>query len=263
MGRVCLCLLFFASIPLALAGSSKDPAWTEEAKPNQRWGYYSGSPEARWEADGRSMTLLNELRYTDPDGVVWIAPAGSVVDGASIPRSLWSFMGGPFEGKYRNASVLHDVAYDKKDRPWSLCDRMFYDAMRCSGVSAVEAGTMYYALLKFGHHWKAPIKKAKALSKKERAALAKEKQQEEQETEQAEAGTSEQEQPSGEAASAESPSPAPTEPTDQPQQYPKAEPVDRISIEQARDWIRSAEPTAEQIEQRAEREGQPSASPAP
>ena len=33
---------------------------------------------------------------------------------------------------------------------------MFYNAMRCSGVSAVEAGTMYYALRKFGHHWKAP-----------------------------------------------------------------------------------------------------------
>jgi hypothetical protein len=65
-------------------------------------------------------------------------------------------MGGPFEGKYRNASVLHDVSYDQKNRPHEVCDRMFYNAMRCSGVSAVEAGTMYYALRKFGHHWKAP-----------------------------------------------------------------------------------------------------------
>ena len=38
---------------------------------------------------------------------------------------------------------------------------MFYDAMRCSGVSAVEAGTMYYALVRFGRHWKFPIKRAK------------------------------------------------------------------------------------------------------
>jgi hypothetical protein len=79
------------------------------------------------------MTLLNELRYTDPKGVVWIAPAGSEVDGASIPRALWPFFGGPFEGKYRNASVLHDVAYDQKTRPWQQVDRMFYDAMRCGG----------------------------------------------------------------------------------------------------------------------------------
>jgi hypothetical protein len=107
------------------------------------------------------MTLLNELRYTDPKGVVWIAPAGSVIDGASIPRALWSFMGGPFEGKYRNASVLHDVAYDQKARPPAVVDRMFYDAMRCSGVGAVEAKTMYYALLRFGRHWKFSIKKAK------------------------------------------------------------------------------------------------------
>jgi hypothetical protein len=125
------------------------------------WGYYSGAIDTRWDADGRTMTMLNELRYTDPKGVVWIAPAGSVIDGASIPRALWSFMGGPFEGKYRNASVLHDVAYDQKNHPPAEVDRMFYNAMRCSGVGAVEAKTMYYALLRFGRHWKFTVKKAK------------------------------------------------------------------------------------------------------
>src|SRR5207244_3970627 len=114
----------------------------------------SPAPEARGENDGRHMTLLSELRYIDPDGVVWIAPTGSVVDGASIPRVLWSFMGGPFDGKYRNASVLHDVAYDQKTRPWKEADRMFYNAMRCSGVSPTEAKTMYYALYRHGRHWK-------------------------------------------------------------------------------------------------------------
>ncbi|PZR77290.1 MAG: hypothetical protein DLM73_00030 [Chthoniobacterales bacterium] len=120
------------------------------------WGYYSGPIDTRWDADGRTMTLLNELHYTDPKGVVWIAPAGSVIDGASIPRALWSFMGGPFEGRYRNASVLHDVAYDQKSRPPAETDRMFYNAMRCSGVGVVEAKTMYYALFRHGHHWRAP-----------------------------------------------------------------------------------------------------------
>jgi len=38
---------------------------------------------------------------------------------------------------------------------------MFYNAMRCSGVGAVEAKTMYYALLRFGRHWKFSVKKAK------------------------------------------------------------------------------------------------------
>src|SRR5438034_10883931 len=141
---------------LTACASNKKIGWLAGTEQHSKWGYYSGEPVTRWENDGRTMTLLSELRYTDPEGVVWIAPAGSVVDGASIPRSLWSLMGGPFEGKYRNASVLHDVAYDQKNRPHEVCDRMFYHAMRCSGVSAVEAGTMYYALRRFGRHWKAP-----------------------------------------------------------------------------------------------------------
>jgi len=149
-------VILAAAFVVGCAGD-KTPAWVRFAqkKPN-KWGHYSGYVEARWENDGRSMTLLSELRYTDPQGKVWIAPAGSQVDGASIPRSLWSLMGGPFEGRYRNASVLHDVAYDQKTRPWDECDRMFYNAMRCSGVNAVDAGMMFYALRKFGHHWKAP-----------------------------------------------------------------------------------------------------------
>ena len=146
-----------AAAVLTGCAGDKTPAWVRDAsKTSNKWGQYSGYVEARWENDGRNMSLLSELRYTDPNGVVWIAPAGSVVDGASIPRSLWSLMGGPFEGKYRNASVLHDVSYDQHTKPWQECDRMFYNAMRCSGVGAVEAGTMYYALRKFGHHWKAP-----------------------------------------------------------------------------------------------------------
>src|SRR5256714_6838576 len=148
---------FFLALAFTACGRHQPPAWDAVARrPNHPLGYYSGQVEARWENDGRHMTLLSELRYIDPDGVVWIAPAGSVVDGASIPRSLWSLMGGPFDGKYRNASVLHDVAYDQHIRPWQQCDRMFYNAMRCSGVSAVEAKTMYFALYKFWRHWKRP-----------------------------------------------------------------------------------------------------------
>jgi len=139
---------------------------TQPASDGSKWGYYSGDPILKWNPDGRTMTVMTELSYTDPQGIIWDAPAGSVTDGASIPRYLWSVMGGPFEGKYRNASVLHDVAYEKHNRPWWDCDRMFYNAMRCSGVSAAEAKTMYYALYKFGHHWKFPIKRGKPVKYK-------------------------------------------------------------------------------------------------
>jgi hypothetical protein len=150
---------------LAVCASEQVPAEVsgdeQSASIESKWGYYDGDPVTKWNPDGRTMTLLTELRYTDPQGLVWIAPIGSVVDGASIPRYLWSVMGGPFEGKYRNASVLHDVAYGEHNRPWQDCDRMFYYAMRCSGVSGAEAKTMFYALYRFGHHWKFPIKRAK------------------------------------------------------------------------------------------------------
>jgi len=157
-------ILLFAAIFVVCASSNKagGTAGIEQMIPGStKWGHYNGEPVTKWNPDGRTMTLLTELRYTDPHGEVWVAPVGSLVDGASIPRCLWSVMGGPFEGKYRNASVLHDVAYDEHKRPWQDCDRMFYYAMRCSGVGATESKTMYYALYKFGHHWKFPIKRAK------------------------------------------------------------------------------------------------------
>jgi len=174
-----------------------------------KWGHFTGEPVTKWNPDGRTMTLLTELRYTDPNGEVWIAPVGSQVDGASIPRYLWSIMGGPFEGKYRNASVLHDVAYGERKRPWQDCDRMFYNAMRCSGVSAMEAKTMYYALYRFGNHWKFPIKRGKPV-KFEGQMVAR--------------------------------------------AVPRAVPVNVNEVNDARDWIQRAEPSLEQIEQRAEAE---------
>jgi Protein of unknown function (DUF1353). len=174
-----------------------------------KWGHFTGEPVTKWNPDGRTMTLLTELRYTDPNGEVWVAPVGSQVDGASIPRYLWSIMGGPFEGKYRNASVLHDVAYGERKRPWQDCDRMFYNAMRCSGVSAMEAKTMYYALYRFGNHWKFPIKRGKPV-KFEGQMVAR--------------------------------------------AVPRAVPVNVNEVNDARDWIQRAEPSLEQIEQRAEAE---------
>ena len=200
----------FVAILLAGCGTTtKAPGWRAAADPAQPWGYFNGAPITRWNPDGRSMTLLNQLRYTDPKGQVWIAPTGSQVDGASLPRSLWSFMGGPFEGRYRNASVLHDVAYDRQERPWQDCDRMFYDAMRCSGVGPIEAKTMYYALYRFGRHWDFKVKKAKPV-KMGRKIVAR------------------------------------AEPL-----IPRASAVTHDEIEAARDWIRNAQPSVEEIEQRA------------
>jgi hypothetical protein len=159
MLKVCLTI---AVALLAACASSRTAQKNERPRPAQSWGYFSGPVETRWDNDGLNMILLNELRYTDPSGVVWVAPAGSKVNGASIPRAFWSLIGGPFDGKYRNASVLHDVAYEQKTHSWQEADRMFYNAMRCSGVGVVEAKTMYYALSRHGRHWQHPIRRATA-----------------------------------------------------------------------------------------------------
>ena len=76
--------VFVLGLVLTSCGGHRPPAWDAVAvREKHPWGYYSGQVEARWENDGRDMTLLTELRYIDPDGVVWIAPAGSVVDNIS------------------------------------------------------------------------------------------------------------------------------------------------------------------------------------
>ena len=120
-----------------------------------RFGHYdTGRVQAEWLADGRSMRILEEVRYVDPAGKTWIAPKYWIVDGASIPQAFWSLIGGPFEGMYREASVLHDYACDKKLGSSKEAARMFYHAMRCSRVPEAKAKTMYLAVLKYGPQWR-------------------------------------------------------------------------------------------------------------
>jgi hypothetical protein len=118
------------------------------------WGRFEGDVVARWDDDGRTMTLEQPFAYVDPRGDRWPAAAGTVVDGASIPRAFWSLVGGPFSGRFRNASVVHDSACHARDRPWPAVHRMFYEACRCGGVAAVQAKTMYYAVHHFGPRWR-------------------------------------------------------------------------------------------------------------
>ena len=118
-----------------------------------RWGRFEGEIVARWGDDGREMTLVEPFAYLDPRAVRWEAPAGSLVNGASIPRAFWSFIGGPFAGDFRDASVVHDVACEERDRPWRAVHRMFYEACRCGGVGSFKAKTMYYAVFHFGPRW--------------------------------------------------------------------------------------------------------------
>lgn len=123
------------------------------APADSTWGRFEGDVVARWADDGRRMTLVEPFAYVDPRGARWGAPAGLVVDGATIPRAFWSFIGSPFTGEFRDASVVHDAACEDRGRPWRAVHRMFYEACRCGGVGAVKAKTMYYAVFHFGPRW--------------------------------------------------------------------------------------------------------------
>jgi hypothetical protein len=95
-----------------------------------------------------------EFRFDDPNGLRWTTPAGTAVDGASIPQAFWSFIGGPFEGEYINASVIHDYYCDTKERTAHDTHRNFYYGMRAAGVPPWKANFMYWAVAAFGPDWK-------------------------------------------------------------------------------------------------------------
>jgi len=117
------------------------------------FGHFEGRVITEWLPDGRRMRLVESFAYVDPTNVRWEAPKDSIVDGASIPRMLWTIIGGPFEGRYRNASVLHDVACVRRDHAWRDVHRMLYNSMRLAAVSALRAKIMYGAVYHFGPRW--------------------------------------------------------------------------------------------------------------
>ena len=80
-------------------------------------------------------------------------PAGTTVDGASIPQIFWTVIGGPFEGKYRSASVVHDFYCQVRTRPFKQVHRVFYDAMLTSGLAGRTPWLMYQAVDRFGPRW--------------------------------------------------------------------------------------------------------------
>lgn len=116
-------------------------------------GRYEGRCALTFLEDGRRVRLLEPFAYIDPSSTRWSVPIDAIVDGASIPRALWTLVGGPFEGLYRDASVIHDWYCDRRNRPWRQVHRVFFDAMCTSGVAEVRAKVMYAAVFAGGPRW--------------------------------------------------------------------------------------------------------------
>jgi len=105
----------------------------------------------------RVVETVLPFSFVDAKEKLWMVPAGSEVDGASIPSAFWSLIGGPFTGKYREASVVHDHYCKTKTETWQDTHRVFYDGMRANGVDETLATTMYGAVYFGGPRW-APVK---------------------------------------------------------------------------------------------------------
>lgn len=115
---------------------------------------FIGEVKVRWLGnEPRKMQLLEAFQFRDKNEELWDAPINAIIDGASIPKMFWRVIGSPFVGRYRRASVIHDVYCVTKSRPYKQVHKMFYEAMRVDGVSWLKAKTMYYAVKIGGPKW--------------------------------------------------------------------------------------------------------------
>jgi hypothetical protein len=109
---------------------------------------FSGEPITRWTGE-RNMRLVEAFSYEDQKGKIWETPAGSEINGATIPRALWTSIGAPFVGNYRRATIVHDYFVGELSNPLvtpaerKAADRMFYHACLHDGCSLKFAGILY------------------------------------------------------------------------------------------------------------------------
>ncbi|TPI27329.1 DUF1353 domain-containing protein [Mesorhizobium sp. B3-1-9] len=136
MRVVLLLLIFFGSSTAALC---------------QEYGQFVGNPDGSFISDpDRPQFKLNRpFVYRDPNGLEWTVPAGEVTDGASIPRFAWSLVGGPFDGPYLDAAIIHDYYCCTKSREYYSTHHAFWMGMRAAGVSDTMAYIMWSAV-RFG-----------------------------------------------------------------------------------------------------------------
>lgn len=110
-------------------------------------GSFSGNPKTEWLEDpakpDRNMKMIEDFWYDDPEGRRWMAKAGDIVNGASIPRPLWAIVGSPYTDDYRRASIVHDVACNDSMVVRKAADRMFYFACLDGGCSKKQAKILY------------------------------------------------------------------------------------------------------------------------
>jgi len=98
------------------------------------------------------LRLLEDFTFREPTAI-WVVPAGSIVDGRSLPTLFRSLFGRPFESNFRKTAVVYDYAAKSRQRSWAESQRMFYNGLLAEGVIPGEAKVMYMLLNATGSRW--------------------------------------------------------------------------------------------------------------
>jgi hypothetical protein len=91
--------------------------------------------------------------FRDTEGKKHYVKSGTITDGASIPKILWSVIGHPRETDIGQAAAVHDVLYRKGGISRKRCDEILIEGMECLKASWTKRTLVYYGLRVGG--WKA------------------------------------------------------------------------------------------------------------
>ncbi len=150
--RLFLVVIFCFSLPLSSQAKGRFEGNLELRDVASKY-INAGEYDPGW----TEFELLSDYTYVDAAGKSWTVPKGTVVNGASIPKAVWSIVGGPWSGRYRNAAVIHDYLCEKQVESSIFVHRLFHEALLASEVAASTARVMYAAVRRFGPQWdKAP-----------------------------------------------------------------------------------------------------------
>ena len=97
-------------------------------------------------SEGKFKLLSPLIYYSKSTNSKFVAPAGFVTDGASIPKVFWSIIGSPFTGKYLHGAVIHDCLYSKKHYNFisrKYADNLFLEIMLNNGTNKMSSPILY------------------------------------------------------------------------------------------------------------------------
>lgn len=99
------------------------------------------------------LRLLEDFSFRDPNGRVWTARAGGIVDGMPAPAGKPAWFRLQYPGRLRKAAVVHDYYVAEKREPWRDVHRMYFYANLAEGVSSPEAKIAYMLIYAAGWRW--------------------------------------------------------------------------------------------------------------